>query len=82
MVKIESRAIDFVPTEERHGKTRSLVYLWFGINLNVLTVGTGAVLVICGLDFAWSVLAILIGNILAGLLMAAHSAQGPHLGIS
>ena len=81
MVKIEERAIDYVPESERHGKTRSLFYLWFGINLTMLTVSTGAVLVINGLSFGWSVVAILIGNLLATLLMAAHSAQGPHLGI-
>ncbi len=81
MAKIEQRSVDFVPASERHGKTRSLFYLWFGINLTVLTISTGAVLVVNGLSFGWSVLAIIIGNLLATLLMAAHSAQGPHLGI-
>lgn len=81
MVKIENRSIDFVPANERHGKTRSLFYLWFGINLTTLTIGTGAVLIFSGLSFGWSVVAIILGNLLATLLMAAHSAQGPHLGI-
>lgn len=81
MVKIEERTIDFVPENERHGKARSLFFIWFGINMSPLTLGTGAVLVINGLSFGWSVLAIILGNLLATLLMAAHSAQGPHLGI-
>ena len=81
MAKIEQRSIDYIPTSERHGKVRSLFYLWFGINLTPLTISTGAVLVMGGLSFSWSVLAIIIGNILATLLMAAHSAQGPHLGV-
>ena len=81
MVKIEERAVDYVPESERHGKTRSLFYLWFGINMTMLTVSTGAVLVVNGLSLGWSIIAIIIGNLLATLLMAAHSAQGPHLGI-
>jgi NCS1 family nucleobase:cation symporter-1 len=81
MAKIEEKSIDFIPEEERHGKVSSLGFLWLGINLAVLTVGTGAVTVTLGLNLAWSILAIIIGNALGALLMAAHSAQGPHLGI-
>ena len=81
MAKIENKSIDFVPESERHGKVHSLGFLWLGINLTILTVGTGAVCVTLGLNLAWSMLAIFIGNVGGALLMAAHSAQGPHLGI-
>lgn len=81
MAVIEEKSIDFISEEERHGSVRSLGTIWLAINLTVLTIGTGAIAVTLGLNFAWSILAIIIGNVFGALLMAAHSAQGPHLGI-
>ena len=81
MAVIEEKSIDFITEAERHGSVWSLGRIWLAINLTVLTIGTGAVDVTLGLNFAWSILAIIIGNLFGALLMAAHSAQGPHLGV-
>lgn len=81
MAVIEEKSIDFITDEERHGSVWSLGRIWLAINLTILTIGVGAIAVILGLNLAWSILAIIIGNLFGALLMAAHSAQGPHLGI-
>lgn len=81
MAIVEEKSIDFIPEEERHGSVWNLARIWLAINFGAVTIGTGAVDIMLGLNFAWSLLAIVIGNLLGALLMAAHSAQGPHLGI-
>ena len=81
MAVIEERSIDFIPEADRHGSVWNLGRIWLAINLTILTIGTGALSVTLGLNFAWSILAIILGNVFGALLMAAHSAQGPHLGI-
>jgi len=78
---IEQRAIDHIPHEERHGTVRSLFTLWFSANMQITTVVTGALAIVFGLDLFWGLIALLIGNLLGGIFMAYHSAQGPKLGI-
>jgi NCS1 family nucleobase:cation symporter-1 len=81
MAIIEEKSIDFIPEGERHGSVWNLARIWLAINFGALCIGTGAVNITLGLNLAWSILAVIIGNLLGALLMAAHSAQGPHLGI-
>ncbi|GMA50712.1 putative purine-cytosine permease YxlA [Alicyclobacillus contaminans] len=78
---VEKRSIDFIPEEERHGKPRSLFNIWFSGNMQLTPVMTGAALLALGLNVFWAVLAVIIGNMIGGLFMATHSAQGPKLGI-
>ena len=78
---IETRSIDYVPPEERYGHPRSQFYIWFGSNMTVLAMSTGAFAPTLGLNLAWSIVAIVVGLLFGGLFMALHSAQGPHLGI-
>ena len=78
---IETRSIDFVPADERYGHPRSQFYIWFGSNMTVLAMATGAFAPLLGLNLAWSIVAIVVGLLIGGLFMAFHSAQGPHLGI-
>ena len=78
---VESRSIDFIPYAERYGTPRSLFTLWFSSNLTILGVSVGTLGVAAGLSLPWTVAAIVLGNALGTLFMAAHSAQGPHLGI-
>ena len=77
----ESRSYEFVPLEERHGQTRNLFSLWFGEQLSSFALVTGALAVSLGLNFWWSVVAIVLGNLIGALMMAGHSAQGPVLGL-
>jgi NCS1 family nucleobase:cation symporter-1 len=49
--------------------------------MQVTAAAAGAVAVIIGLPLPWALLALLIGNLFGVTFMAAHSAQGPKLGI-
>ncbi len=78
---VEQHSIDYIPPEERHGKPSSLFNIWWSSNMQMTTVVTGALALVFGLPFIWALIAILIGNVLGGLFMAFHSAQGPVIGI-
>jgi len=80
-LQLESRSYEFVPLEERHGRTRSLFSLWFGEQLSSFALVTGALAVSLGLDFWWAIAAIVLGNLIGATMMAGHSAQGPVLGL-
>jgi NCS1 family nucleobase:cation symporter-1 len=78
---VELRSIDVVPDEERHGTAFSQFTLWLGANLQITAVVTGALAVIFGGDVVWSIVGLVLGNLLGGAVMALHSAQGPRLGL-
>ena len=79
---IEKHTIGYIPPEDRHGKTRDLFTLWFGGNIAPLPIVTGALGVqIFHLNLLWGIVAILVGHLVGGALMALHSAQGPQMGI-
>ncbi|PBC63222.1 cytosine permease [Streptomyces sp. Tue6028] len=78
---VELRSIDVVPDEERHGTAFSQFTLWLGANLQITAVVTGALAVVFGGDVVWSIVGLLLGNLLGGAVMALHSAQGPKLGL-
>ncbi len=78
---IEVRSIDYVPLSERHGKLWHLGPLWFMSNAQIATLAVGVVSVSAGGNLVWSLLAIILGVVLGTFFMAAHSAQGPQLGL-
>jgi NCS1 family nucleobase:cation symporter-1 len=79
---VEQHTIYPIPLAERHGTAGQLFTLWFGANLNVLTVVTGALATtIFRQSFLAGVIAILIGNLTGTVFMALHAAQGPRLGV-
>ena len=81
-VKLEQHTIFQVPLNERYGKGIHLLTLWFGANLNILTVVTGALATtVFGQPFLYALLAILVGNLVGAVFMALHAAQGPQLGV-
>jgi len=80
--RVEQHTIYQIPLDQRHGKARQLFTLWFGANLNVLTVVTGALATtIFHQSFLSAVVAILVGNLIGTIFMALHAAQGPRLGV-
>jgi NCS1 family nucleobase:cation symporter-1 len=80
--RIEQHTIFQIPLDQRHGKAHQLFTLWFGANLNVLTVVTGALgTTIFHQSFLSAVVAILLGNLIGTIFMALHAAQGPRLGV-
>ncbi|WP_030021636.1 purine-cytosine permease family protein [Streptomyces monomycini] len=78
---VEQRTIDVVPDDERHGTPVSQFTLWLGANLQITAVVTGALAVVFGANAFWSLIGLLLGNLLGGAVMALHSAQGPRLGL-
>ncbi len=44
----ESRSIDYIPLRERHGHPFSQFTLWFGGNLQITAIVTGALAVVLG----------------------------------
>ncbi|MDQ6597224.1 purine-cytosine permease family protein [Bacillus salipaludis] len=80
-MKIENHFIDFIPEEERHGSVRNLFSIWFSANMHILTIVTGALAIVFGLNLFWAVVSILLGNLIGAIFMATHSVQGPNLGI-
>ncbi len=78
---IEVRSIDYVPDEERHGGLASQFTLWIAANLQITAIVTGALAVVFGGDVFWSLVALLLGQLIGGAVMALHAAQGPQLGL-
>ncbi len=79
---IETRTIYQIPLNERHGTPRDLFAIWFGCNIMMLTIVTGALApTIYHLGLLSSIAAIILGNAVGGIFMALHSAQGAELGV-
>ena len=78
---LEVRSIDYVPLAERHGKLWHLGPLWFMSNAQIATLAVGVVSVAAGGNLIWSLIAIVVGVAIGTFFMAAHSAQGPQLGL-
>ncbi|MFD7293989.1 purine-cytosine permease family protein [Streptomyces sp. NPDC059897] len=78
---VEQHSIDVVPDAERHGTAFSQFTLWLGANLQITAVVTGGLAVVFGGGAFWSIVGLLVGNLLGGAVMALHSAQGPRLGL-
>ncbi|GAB6966801.1 cytosine permease [Komagataeibacter kakiaceti JCM 25156] len=79
---VEFQTIYPVAVSERHGRARDLLALWFGANMTMLTVTTGGVMRgTFHLTPLAAIMAAIVGNLIGGLFMALHAAQGPHLGI-
>jgi len=80
-IATEHHSIDFIPLNERYGSPRRLFTLWFSCNLHILGVAAGVLSITSGLSLVWALVAIALGNALGTVIMAAHSAQGPQLGV-
>ena len=78
---IEVRSIDYVPDEERHGGLSSQFTLWLAANLQITAIVTGALAIVFGGDVFWSLVALFLGQLIGGAVMALHAAQGPQLGL-
>jgi nucleobase:cation symporter-1, NCS1 family len=78
---VETHHIDHIPAAARHGKKWQQLFFWAGANFNVFNVVLGGVVVFFGLTFWWAVIAIAVGALIGGLLIALHATQGPRLGV-
>jgi NCS1 family nucleobase:cation symporter-1 len=78
---LEVRSIDYVPKNERHGKVWHIGPLWFMSNAQIATLAVGVTSFAFGGNLVWSLIAIVLGLIIGTIFMAAHSSQGPKLGL-
>jgi NCS1 family nucleobase:cation symporter-1 len=71
-----------LPRAARTARPRDLFTLWFGANMMLLTIATGAMAPrLYHLPPLAAFAAILLGNALGGVVMGLHSAQGARLGV-
>ncbi len=78
---IEYHHIDYIPKAERHGKVGNQFTLWFLANAELATLAVGLIGINLGLSLFWTLVAIVLGEILGTFFMAFHAVQGPRLGI-
>ncbi len=57
---------------ERHGSLYSQFTLWLGANLQITAIVTGALAVVLGGDVFWSLIGLLIGQLLGGAVAGAN----------
>ena len=76
----EPYSIEHIPFAERHGHSRQLLWLWLAANLTIADYAIGFVPVALGLSIGPTILALAIGNLLGGLLLAWSAAMGPAAG--
>src|SRR5271156_1515064 len=82
VTRLELATIQPIPLDERHGTARDLFTVWFGSNVQLLSIVTGGLAVTAfGLSFAWAVVGLAAGNFIGAIFMALHAAQGPRLGV-
>ena len=79
--RVERRSIDYVPRSERHGKAWHLWPVWFCGDAHLTTLAVGVIGASMGSNLFWSAIAIVGGSTFGTFFMAAHSAQGPHMGL-
>ncbi|WP_017573179.1 purine-cytosine permease family protein [Nocardiopsis halotolerans] len=76
---IETRGIDQVSGDERHGSPRELFVVWAAPNVSYLSIVVGASLVLMGLSLAEALLVIVAGNLfwlLTGFIGVSGTAAG------
>jgi NCS1 family nucleobase:cation symporter-1 len=81
-LQIENKGIAQVTAAEAHGRPRALFGLWMAANIEFATLTTGALATgAFGLSGVQAFLAILIGNVIGGLILAAFSTYGVEYGL-
>jgi len=78
---VEQYTIRPIPDSARHGSARGLLPFWFTVNASVYTIGLGVFAALFRLGLWPTIAAIVAGAAVGGAFMAAHSVQGPRLGV-
>ena len=79
---IETRSIDWVPENERHGSVAAQGPFWFLGNFQPFTVGIGVLgPTVFGLSLMQTALAGILGILFGTVFMAFHASQGPTFGL-
>jgi NCS1 family nucleobase:cation symporter-1 len=81
-LQIENKGIAQVTAAESHGRPRALFGLWMAANIEFATLTTGALATgAFGLSGLQAFIAILIGNVIGGLILAAFATYGVEYGL-
>lgn len=80
VMKVEPYGVQSIQDAERHGSPRSQFTLWLGCNLTIADFALGFLPISLGMSWLWSIVAIVIGNILGSAVVAACAAMGPTYG--
>jgi purine-cytosine permease-like protein len=78
---IETRSIDWVPEDERHGKLWHQLPLWFLGNFQYFSIPIGFIGPSLGLSLGWTAVASILGIGVGTVFMAFHASQGPSMGL-
>lgn len=81
VMTVEPYSIEPVAAPERHGAAWQQFTLWLGSNLTIADFALGFLPVSLGLPWVWSIVAILVGNLLGGLTLGLCAAMGPTYGV-
>jgi nucleobase:cation symporter-1, NCS1 family len=80
-VPIESKSIDYIAEDERHGRVIDQAPFWFLGNFHFFTISIGFVGPSMGLGFLYTSLAGALGILFGTIFVAFHASQGPELGL-
>jgi NCS1 family nucleobase:cation symporter-1 len=80
VLEVEPFGIEPIPPRERHGQVSKVFTIWFASSLNVVTWFTGFLGIELGLSLKYAILALVIGNLTGGALLAMTSAAGIRFG--
>jgi nucleobase:cation symporter-1, NCS1 family len=73
---LETRGIEPVPPEERHGRPGQLFWVWFAANISILGLPLGATLVAMGMTVWQAVIAAVLGAVGSFAIVGAISIAG------
>jgi len=73
---LETRGIEPVPVDERHGRPAQLFWVWFAANISILGLPLGATLVALGLTVWQAVIVAAIGSVGSFAIVGAVSIAG------
>jgi NCS1 family nucleobase:cation symporter-1 len=77
---VEPYSIEHIPAVERHGRSRQLLWLWLAANLTIADYALGFLPVALGLPLGPTLVALALGNVLGGALLALSAGMGPAAG--
>jgi nucleobase:cation symporter-1, NCS1 family len=81
LAEIESRSIEYVPDDERHGRVIDQGPFWFLSNFHFFAIAIGFVGPSLGLTLGYTALAGTLGILLGTTFQAFHASQGAELGL-
>ncbi len=79
---IEPLGIEWVPPGKRHGKPSQLFFLWFSANLGMPAWLVGVLGPVLGLNLIQTIIAIILGNLIASLLVGLTAKTGSGQGLA